>query len=218
MGAPAGRAARWRRRFQLWVFGRLYRYGCHVYDPLTRLVFGGEWDAWRRAVLPLVDSGPVLDLGCGTGALLTPLTSVATCVVGVDRELAMLRAAARARPPSAALVQADAMRLPFTDATFAAVVSTFPAPFILNPVTLGEVRRVLRPGGVFVVVIGGTIDRWETRRLPLRVLYAAFYGREREQGTSIEPALRYPGLPGAWRVVRTPRGRAWVWLARRAVA
>ena len=45
-----------------------------------------------------------------------------------------------------------ALVLPFSSGVFDTIVATFPAPYILQPETLGECRRVLRPGGRLVVV------------------------------------------------------------------
>ncbi|MBN1562753.1 MAG: methyltransferase domain-containing protein, partial [Anaerolineae bacterium] len=58
------------------------------------------------------------------------------------------------RPP---LVRGMAQSLPFPDATFPAVISTFPTEFIVDPATLRDVYRVLQPGGRLVVVFGGTL-------------------------------------------------------------
>lgn len=65
----------------------------------------------------------VLDLPVGTGRLLPELRAAGYRVTGVDRSLEMLRAGRRTRPEEpAALVQADAARLPFPDGSFDAVV------------------------------------------------------------------------------------------------
>ena len=49
-------------------------------------------------------------------------------------------------------VQGIAQHLPFADDSLDAIVSTFPAGFILDPRTHSEFARVLRPGGRVVVV------------------------------------------------------------------
>ncbi len=50
------------------------------------------------------------------------------------------------------LARAAAGALPFPDAAFKAIVCTFPTPFILEPSTLREAARVLRPNGQLVIV------------------------------------------------------------------
>ena len=59
----------------------------------------------------------------------------------------------------------DAERLPFADASFDTVVSTWTLCTIPDPVAaLGEVRRVLRPDGVFLFLEHGLSARpWVAR-------------------------------------------------------
>jgi SAM-dependent methyltransferase len=104
-----------------------------VLDPV-------EWAAPRLAALA---RGRVLDLGCGDGRFLPPRG------VGLDLDLDRLRVA-RAR--SALVVQADAHALPFRDRAFDTVF----ANRMLNAAgrtddILGEIVRVLRPGGALAV-------------------------------------------------------------------
>jgi SAM-dependent methyltransferase len=49
-------------------------------------------------------------------------------------------------------LQGRAQQLPFADASFGSVVATFPAEYIVDPASLAEFRRVLKPGGQLVVV------------------------------------------------------------------
>ncbi|MBX6341621.1 MAG: class I SAM-dependent methyltransferase [Thermomicrobiaceae bacterium] len=182
------------------------------------LAFGDEWDRWRRLAASLVPpGGRVLDLGCGTGALLAALAARGGAVVGLDRSPAMLDAARRrvGTAPGAALVLADARRLPFRGGTFTAVVSTFPAEFILDAATLDEVARCLRPEGRFVVVLGGVRERWGVARWPVRLALRLLYGRNHEGAGNVVD-LSHGLLPGEWRTLRSPNGRAVVWVAQRA--
>ncbi|HLK10265.1 MAG TPA: methyltransferase domain-containing protein, partial [Candidatus Binatia bacterium] len=68
----------------------------------------------------------VLDVGCGTGLLSDQIAREhpATRVVGCDFSLGMLRRAAAARDGGAVWVRGDALRLPFRDTTFDALVCT----------------------------------------------------------------------------------------------
>jgi SAM-dependent methyltransferase len=93
--------------------------------------------------------GRCLDLACGTGILLPGLTALGWRVTGVDVSGDQLRLARRrAAGCGASLVQADASRLPFPDATFDAVVSLFAHTDLDDPGrAAAEAARLLRPGG-----------------------------------------------------------------------
>jgi SAM-dependent methyltransferase len=75
-------------------------------------------------------------------------------VVGVDLSRDQLRVAQeRAGAAGVALVQADAVRLPFDDGSFEAVVSLLTHTDLDDPEgAFGEAARVLRPGGRLVYV------------------------------------------------------------------
>ncbi len=95
----------------------------------------------------------VLDIGCGTGALLRSVSGQwpSTALAGVDPAAGMLRAARQAGVP-AGLVQATAGALPFAGATFDLVISTVSFHHWASQRDgLAEVRRVLAPGGIFVL-------------------------------------------------------------------
>jgi SAM-dependent methyltransferase len=95
----------------------------------------------------------VLDAGCGVGYGTAFLAETARRVVGVDRsEEAIAYARARYARPNVEFDVADLLELPATDDTFD-VVCCFETIEHLSDQSafLGEVRRVLRPGGVFVV-------------------------------------------------------------------
>lgn len=99
-------------------------------------------------------AGPVLDAGCGAGRHARALVSAGFQVVGLDRSGELLATAgSHARGPL--YVEADFRSLPFKAAGFAGVVSLFTAFGYFddagNRRQLSEVRRVLRPGGTYVL-------------------------------------------------------------------
>jgi demethylmenaquinone methyltransferase/2-methoxy-6-polyprenyl-1,4-benzoquinol methylase len=116
------------------------------YDTLNRLLTFRMDVRWRRSAvrsLALPEASRVLDLACGTGDLCRTLVEAGHDPVGVDFSAGMLRAAHTDVP----LVRADAMQLPFADATFDGVTCGFALRNFaaLEPV-LAECARVLRPG------------------------------------------------------------------------
>jgi SAM-dependent methyltransferase len=97
----------------------------------------------------------ILEIGCGTGAFAGRLQSEhpTAILVAVDQSARMVELT-RERGVDARV--ADAMDLPFEDASFDAVVAMWMLYHVPDlDVALAEVRRVLRPGGLFVAVTNG---------------------------------------------------------------
>jgi len=117
------------------------------YDALNRLLTFRMDVRWRRqavAALELPPSSLVLDLACGTGDLCRTVADAGHRPVGVDFSAGMLRAARTDAP----LVRADAMHLPFADATFAGITCGFALRnFAALAPVLAECGRVLCAGG-----------------------------------------------------------------------
>ena len=89
-------------------------------------------------------SAPVLDLGGGNGTLARLLAERGLATVVVDQAAYVEQAP---RPA----VRANALRLPFIEASFGAVAALWMLYHLSEPVAaLREVARVLRPGGTFV--------------------------------------------------------------------
>jgi ubiquinone/menaquinone biosynthesis C-methylase UbiE len=90
----------------------------------------------------------VLEVGCGTGLLLSQMSSFAERASGIDLSEGML---ARARARGLEVVQGSATALPFADASFD-VACSFKVLAHVRDVrrALGEMVRVVRPGGTVV--------------------------------------------------------------------
>lgn len=120
-----------------------------------------EWMAHQRrhgpdralAMLGLTAENRVLDLGCGTGADLATLAELCAHPVGLDRSFEMLQATARLTSLKApTLVNADGVALPFRNGCFDACWARLVLLHTPEPQrTLGEVARVVRPGGNVVL-------------------------------------------------------------------
>jgi len=96
----------------------------------------------------------VLEVGCGTGALLEPiLKACPDCrLAGIDPVPEMLAVARRRLPPSVELREGWAEKLPYADASFDLVVSCNMFHYVRRPrEALSEMRRVLGTGGQLVI-------------------------------------------------------------------
>jgi demethylmenaquinone methyltransferase/2-methoxy-6-polyprenyl-1,4-benzoquinol methylase len=116
------------------------------YDALNRVLTFRMDVRWRRAAVDSLKLAPgdrVLDLACGTGDLCRTLIRASAQPVGVDFSAGMLHAARTDAP----LVRADALRLPFADATFDALTCGFALRnFAALAPVFAECARILRPG------------------------------------------------------------------------
>jgi SAM-dependent methyltransferase len=99
--------------------------------------------------------GPWLDLSCGPGLFSRAMAAAApgALVIGLDISRPMLEIAARRLHgyTNATLVRADAHAVPFADASFDGVNNAGALHAYDDPeAVFREIRRVLRPGGVYV--------------------------------------------------------------------
>jgi len=93
----------------------------------------------------------VADIGCGRGASLPLLARRGLAPVGLDPSPQLL-AEARRHDHNAALAQATAEAVPFRGGTFAAVLCECVLSITRDPrAALGEMRRILAPGGFLVL-------------------------------------------------------------------
>jgi len=134
------------------------RYLAEYHDALpgiTEDVLAGARDEedrspydWLAEAVP-VGAHLVVDLACGSGPLAGVLGH--DRVVGVDRSAGEL---ARAAASGGCWLRADALALPIRGGSADAVVTSM-ALMLLRPLgaVLGEVGRVLRPGGVLVATM-----------------------------------------------------------------
>jgi ubiquinone/menaquinone biosynthesis C-methylase UbiE len=97
----------------------------------------------------------VLDVACGTGNATLPAARAGARATGLDLTpelLAQARALAAAEGLDVEFVEGDAEALPFADAAFDAVLSTFGAMFAPDQAAVArELVRVTRPGGRIVL-------------------------------------------------------------------
>lgn len=132
---------------------------------------------WCRFVRDV--NAPILELGSGTGRVLSPIARHAVLAVGVDRSAPMLaRAIGRARrsPPAArpVMVRADVRSLPFRSASFGGVIAAYGLLQSLLTdrdldATLAEAARVLVTGGRFGVDLVPDLRAWDEYRRKVRL-------------------------------------------------
>ncbi|MFJ8542292.1 class I SAM-dependent methyltransferase [Streptomyces sp. NPDC093586] len=120
--------------------------------------FPDDGPAYAAAVaeMGLREGGRVLDAGCGTGRALPPLRAAvgpSGVVVGADLTPAMLEAAVRAgRDRDGRLLLADVTALPLRPRSLDAVFAAGLIAHLPDPARgLGELARVVRPGGVLAL-------------------------------------------------------------------
>lgn len=96
----------------------------------------------------------VVDLGAGTGAVSRRLAERVGQIVAVEPDPRMLSVLV-ARSPGVAAVRSYAERLPVADRVADAVVASSAWHWMETEVTVAEVARVLRPGGVLGMLWNG---------------------------------------------------------------
>jgi demethylmenaquinone methyltransferase / 2-methoxy-6-polyprenyl-1,4-benzoquinol methylase len=128
------------------------------YDLAGALLSFGQDPRWRRTMVGEVRATPgdrILDVATGTGMVAAALVRRYGCsVVGLDQSPEMLsgaRAKLEANPELAErieLVRGEAESLPFGDGEFDHLTFTYLLRYVEDPgATLGELARVVRPGG-----------------------------------------------------------------------
>jgi demethylmenaquinone methyltransferase/2-methoxy-6-polyprenyl-1,4-benzoquinol methylase len=153
------------------------------YDFLNRTLSAGVDRLWRRRTvrraLALAGGKPrVLDVCTGTADLALAFAERGCEVVGADfcREMLVLgeRKRRRAAAGKLRLLAADALRLPFADASFDVATVAFGIRNVADPeLGLREMARVVRPGGSVVVLefarprtpVLGPLYLWYFRRV-----------------------------------------------------
>jgi SAM-dependent methyltransferase len=109
---------------------------------------------WPPAILdllPLSNDATVLDLGAGTGKLTRVLANRYASVIAVE-PLDELRAILAERVPEADVRAGAAEHIPLADAEVDGVFAGQSFHWFANDVAMGEIARVLRPGGVLALL------------------------------------------------------------------
>jgi SAM-dependent methyltransferase len=139
----------------------------------------GEWDGYVASDYAFTDFAPgsrVLDVGFGAGGNLTHLGQAGCRVCGVEYDG---RLAKGGRAKGLAVAQARAEQLPFRSGSMDGVICKVVVPYTDEALAVGEIARVLRPGGVARVAFHGlgyslkyafTSENWKRRVYGLRTI------------------------------------------------
>ena len=107
--------------------------------------------------LPIPANATVLDLGAGTGKLTRVLVRRYARVIAVE-PLTGMRAILERVVPGAKAVAARAEEIPVATASVDAVFAAQAFHWFATDEALGEISRVLKPGGVFCIIWNGPDD------------------------------------------------------------
>jgi SAM-dependent methyltransferase len=125
-----------------------------AYVSSTTHASGADLDRLIVVAAPLLGER-ALDVGCGVGHTLRRIAPVVAFAVGADATFEMMQAGRDSvvTAPNAAFAQSDATALPFADASFDLATCRLAAHHFTDvAAAFRDVRRVLRPGGRFVLV------------------------------------------------------------------
>jgi len=149
------------------------------YDFVNDVMSFGLHRRWKQQTISIAfegkgDGARMLDLCCGTGDLgFLAESSRSARVTGIDFTLPMLAVARRRKLENgsrAFLTQADALSLPFPEASFDVITVGYGLRNIADPeAALAEMLRVLAPGGRAVV-----LDFGKPENPVAAMLYRAF--------------------------------------------
>ena len=143
------------------------------YAALAEMEPDHFWFAGRRALLEAMleplgsDERPLLDVGCGTGSLVTTLAARGRRVIGLDQRPEGI-AAARARLAEAGqhgsgFVRGNAEHLPFANGVFGGAMALDLLEHVDDERAVRELKRVVRPNGWVLVTVPAYQALWSQR-------------------------------------------------------
>ncbi len=123
------------------------------------LYFEMQWNHARRALLPYLEAHAslsgrrILDVGCGRGGATALYGSAGPALtVGIDRDVDLLPKKGDKAWDAVRFAGADVTRLPFANGAFDLAILDNAFEHLPDPeASLGEIRRVLKPGGRVVL-------------------------------------------------------------------
>lgn len=132
------------------------------YDLLNRILSGGIDIQWRKDVIKMVQAAKpatILDIATGTGDLAIMMAKNTNAqITGLDLSAGMLEVGrkkvdAEGLNNRITMIQGDSENLPFDDNTFDCITVSFGVRNFENlEKGLSEIRRILKPGGTFIIL------------------------------------------------------------------
>lgn len=163
-----------------------------AYEQLHVPALFGEWAPRMCKAAEIHPGQRVLDVACGTGVLTREAAAVQGnegFVVGLDASRGMLAVAERLAP-QVEWRTGSAEAIPYEDDSFDAVISQFGLMFFQDRAgAVGEMIRVLKPGGRLAVAVWDSLENSEAYAEEVDLL-------ERTAGPTAADALRAPFVLG----------------------
>jgi len=132
------------------------------YDLLNRILSGGIDIQWRKDVIKMVQAAKpatILDIATGTGDLAIMMAKNTDAqITGLDLSAGMLevgrkKVTAEGLDNRVTMIQGDSENLPFEDNSFDCITVSFGVRNFENlEKGLSEIRRILKPGGTFIIL------------------------------------------------------------------
>lgn len=179
------------------------------------VLFGPSWtgrrDALGRALPP---HGLVLDVGCGSGLLLSRAASRYPAAIGIDPSRHMLR---RARDQGVNVIGARADSIPLAGSSVNAVICTYPGPWIQDANVWSEIARIGAPGATVTILLGGTVTDGRFSSVRSRLI-GLIYGLNADGPMRLPPGIGHALIPGELQQERDAWGYALIWRGVRSPA
>ena len=137
--------------------------------------------------VPVPEDATVLDLGAGTGKLTRVLVARYAEVIAVE-PLDGMRAILERVVPEARALPGRAEEIPLADSSVDAVFAAQAFHWFANDEAVGEIARVLRPGGVVCLVWNGPD---EERPNPLPKPFLDYLGELRAERSVLDEGVRF---------------------------
>jgi ubiquinone/menaquinone biosynthesis C-methylase UbiE len=157
------------------LFFHLYHSFAWAYDIVAKIVSNGKWFDWGKSLSDFISKEQtILELGFGTGHFQEHLLKNDFNVIGIDESSSMAKISNRRLKPfsSAKLIRANALNLPFFSNQFDRIIAIFPSGYIFQTVYQEEVRKLLKPGGYFIILLGVQFTGSSIRDAIYRMIYS----------------------------------------------